>query len=55
MGLDPGRLQDKVCAVTGAASVIAEAVTSRLTSEGATVVGVDYASTALGRAHCGPT
>jgi NAD(P)-dependent dehydrogenase (short-subunit alcohol dehydrogenase family) len=35
------RLKDKVCVVTGAASAIAEAVADRLTSEGATVVGVD--------------
>jgi NAD(P)-dependent dehydrogenase (short-subunit alcohol dehydrogenase family) len=35
------RLKDKVCVVTGAASPIAEAVAHRLTSEGATVVGVD--------------
>jgi NAD(P)-dependent dehydrogenase (short-subunit alcohol dehydrogenase family) len=35
------RLKDKVCVVTGAASPIAEAVAARLTSEGATVVGVD--------------
>lgn len=35
------RLKKKVCVVTGAASVIAEAAADRLTSEGATVVGVD--------------
>lgn len=35
------RLGDKVCVVTGAASSLAEAVADRLTSEGATVVGVD--------------
>jgi len=36
-----GRLEDKVCVVTGAASPLAEAVANRLTSEGATVIGVD--------------
>jgi NAD(P)-dependent dehydrogenase (short-subunit alcohol dehydrogenase family) len=35
------RLRDKVCIVTGAASALAEVVADRLTSEGATVVGVD--------------
>jgi NAD(P)-dependent dehydrogenase (short-subunit alcohol dehydrogenase family) len=35
------RLKNKVCVVTGAASVIAEAAADRLMSEGATVVGVD--------------
>ncbi len=35
------RLGNKVCIVTGAASALAEVVVDRLTSEGATVVGVD--------------
>jgi NAD(P)-dependent dehydrogenase (short-subunit alcohol dehydrogenase family) len=35
------RLTNKVCVVTGAASVLAHVVADRLTSEGATVVGVD--------------
>jgi NAD(P)-dependent dehydrogenase (short-subunit alcohol dehydrogenase family) len=42
------RLRDKVCVVTGAASAIAEAVAERLTSEGATVVGVDQRQHGLG-------
>jgi NAD(P)-dependent dehydrogenase (short-subunit alcohol dehydrogenase family) len=42
------RLKDKVCVVTGAASAIAEAVADRLTSEGATVVGVDQRQHGLG-------
>jgi NAD(P)-dependent dehydrogenase (short-subunit alcohol dehydrogenase family) len=42
------RLRDKVCVVTGAASPIAEAVAERLTSEGATVVGVDQRQHGLG-------
>ena len=43
------RLKDKVCVVTGAASAIAEAVADRLTSEGATVVGVDRSQHAVGQ------
>jgi NAD(P)-dependent dehydrogenase (short-subunit alcohol dehydrogenase family) len=41
--MPPGcdRLTNRVCVVTGAASTVAEAVSDRLTSEGATVVGVD--------------
>ena len=35
------RLTNKVCVVTGAASALAQVVADRLTSEGATVVGVD--------------
>lgn len=35
------RLDNKVCVVTGAASPLAQPVVDRLTSEGATVVGVD--------------
>lgn len=35
------RLTDRVCVVTGAASSLAQSVVDRLTSEGATVVGVD--------------
>jgi NAD(P)-dependent dehydrogenase (short-subunit alcohol dehydrogenase family) len=35
------RLTNKVCVVTGAASTLAQPVADRLTSEGATVVGVD--------------
>jgi NAD(P)-dependent dehydrogenase (short-subunit alcohol dehydrogenase family) len=35
------RLANKVCVITGAGSVLAEVVAERLTSEGATVVGVD--------------
>ncbi len=42
------RLKDKVCVVTGAASPIAEAVANRLTSEGATVVGVDQRQHGVG-------
>lgn len=41
MGLDAQRLQGKVCVITGAASVLGEAVAERLTREGATVIGVD--------------
>ena len=41
MPQSPGRLESKGCVITGAASVIAEAAAARLTSEGATVVGVD--------------
>jgi NAD(P)-dependent dehydrogenase (short-subunit alcohol dehydrogenase family) len=37
----PVRLKNKVCVITGAASPLAGAVADRLTSEGATVVGVD--------------
>ena len=36
-----GRLTGKVCVITGAAGAFAETVADRLTSEGATVVGVD--------------
>jgi NAD(P)-dependent dehydrogenase (short-subunit alcohol dehydrogenase family) len=36
-----GRLKGKVCVITGAAGAFAETVADRLTSEGATVVGVD--------------
>jgi NAD(P)-dependent dehydrogenase (short-subunit alcohol dehydrogenase family) len=43
------RLKDKVCVVTGAASPIAEAVADRLTSEGATVVGVDQRQHGVGQ------
>jgi NAD(P)-dependent dehydrogenase (short-subunit alcohol dehydrogenase family) len=43
------RLKNKVCVVTGAASVIAEAAVDRLTSEGATVVGVDRRQHAVGQ------
>jgi NADP-dependent 3-hydroxy acid dehydrogenase YdfG len=42
------RLKDKVCVVTGAASPIAEAVADRLTSEGATVVGIDQRQHGVG-------
>jgi NAD(P)-dependent dehydrogenase (short-subunit alcohol dehydrogenase family) len=42
------RLKDKVCVVNGAASPIAEAVANRLSSEGATVVGVDQRQHGVG-------
>jgi NAD(P)-dependent dehydrogenase (short-subunit alcohol dehydrogenase family) len=42
------RLKNKVCVVTGAASAVAEAVADRLTSEGATVVGVDQRQHGVG-------
>lgn len=35
------RLKGRVCVVTGAASSLAETIAEQLTSEGATVVGVD--------------
>jgi NAD(P)-dependent dehydrogenase (short-subunit alcohol dehydrogenase family) len=44
----PKRLKDKVCVVTGAASSLAGAVADRLTSEGATVVGVDIRAHGVG-------
>lgn len=43
-----GRFTDKVCVITGAAGAFAEAVADRLTSEGATVVGVDRHEHGLG-------
>jgi NAD(P)-dependent dehydrogenase (short-subunit alcohol dehydrogenase family) len=46
------RLTDRVCVVTGAASSLAQSVVDRLTSEGATVVGVDRREHAVG-AHSG--
>jgi NAD(P)-dependent dehydrogenase (short-subunit alcohol dehydrogenase family) len=42
------RLTDKVCVVTGAASALADTVADRLTSEGATVVGVDRREHSVG-------
>jgi NAD(P)-dependent dehydrogenase (short-subunit alcohol dehydrogenase family) len=42
------RLTNKVCVVTGAASALAEVVADRLTSEGATVVGVDKRQHSVG-------
>jgi NAD(P)-dependent dehydrogenase (short-subunit alcohol dehydrogenase family) len=42
------RFDGKVCVITGAASVLAEAVAVQLTSEGATVVGVDRRDHAVG-------
>jgi NAD(P)-dependent dehydrogenase (short-subunit alcohol dehydrogenase family) len=46
---DSQRLQGKVCVITGAASVLGEAVAARLASEGATVVGVDHLDHAVGQ------
>jgi NAD(P)-dependent dehydrogenase (short-subunit alcohol dehydrogenase family) len=43
-----GRFTDKVCVITGAAGSLAEAVADRLTSEGATVVGVDRRGHSVG-------
>lgn len=43
-----GRLAGKVCVIAGAAGAIGKAVARRLTSEGATVVGVDRRSHAVG-------
>jgi NAD(P)-dependent dehydrogenase (short-subunit alcohol dehydrogenase family) len=42
------RLTNKVCVVTGAASALAQPVVDRLTSEGATVVGVDRREHSVG-------
>jgi NAD(P)-dependent dehydrogenase (short-subunit alcohol dehydrogenase family) len=42
------RLTDRVCVVTGAASSLAQTVVDRLTSEGATVVGVDRREHSVG-------
>jgi NAD(P)-dependent dehydrogenase (short-subunit alcohol dehydrogenase family) len=42
------RLTNKVCVVTGAASALARPVVHRLTSEGATVVGVDRCEHSVG-------
>ena len=47
-GPRPGRLTSKVCVITGAASVLAEAVAARLDAEGATVIGIDREQHALG-------
>jgi NAD(P)-dependent dehydrogenase (short-subunit alcohol dehydrogenase family) len=47
----PGELQrltNKVCVVTGAASALAQPVVDRLSSEGATVVGVDSREHSVG-------
>lgn len=49
MPQSPGRLKDKVCVVTGAASVIAAAAADRLRSEGATVIGVDRCEHGVGQ------
>jgi NAD(P)-dependent dehydrogenase (short-subunit alcohol dehydrogenase family) len=43
-----GRLKNRVCVIAGAAGVIAQAAADRLTSEGATVVGVDRREHAVG-------
>jgi NAD(P)-dependent dehydrogenase (short-subunit alcohol dehydrogenase family) len=48
MAADRGRLHEKVCVITGAASTIAEAVANRLAHEGATVVGVDRRECGIG-------
>jgi NAD(P)-dependent dehydrogenase (short-subunit alcohol dehydrogenase family) len=48
MGSGLERLTDKVCVVTGAASSLAQTVADRLTSEGATVVGVDLREHSVG-------
>jgi NAD(P)-dependent dehydrogenase (short-subunit alcohol dehydrogenase family) len=42
------RLTGRVCVITGAASVIGQAVADRLRAEGATVVGVDVIDHAVG-------
>ena len=44
----PGRLSDKVCVITGAASGIGAATADRFAAEGARVVGVDLAEGASG-------
>jgi NAD(P)-dependent dehydrogenase (short-subunit alcohol dehydrogenase family) len=42
------RFEGRVCVITGAASVLGEAVAARLASEGATVIGVDRRDHAVG-------
>jgi NAD(P)-dependent dehydrogenase (short-subunit alcohol dehydrogenase family) len=46
---DTQRFQGRVCVITGAASALGEAVAERLSSEGATVVGVDHRDHRVGQ------